>query len=881
MFYSPVGYARLLSTSLCLGLMGTVLPPDFSGLSLAQAQTQPQTQIAQKKRVVVMPFQNLSQNPADDWMGLSFAENLTQRLGALHELTVLERTQIQQLIKEQNFGQSVLSDPNQAPALGQMLGAQLMVIGTYQLQGEKLLVQARFVEVETGQVDRTLRYEVQGSKKDIYALQAQLATYFAEQFAHNSSEAEKNALLQSQSLTQNPEAQGAYLAAQEALKNNPHQTLSLLQQAIALDPNYVLPYASLAELWASEQISTQKYGQGLLYTQSASPPSDLLQRAQAALAKAQALNANHINTQSAAAYTAYAAGHKQEALNLVKAIPIQPENIVAIFQLFTFIYFDFDGPQSLAAYQEIEAWGQRLIQQSTNEESRRQITIALFSMASSLPLSEDKLKTMEAEIQRLLQKAPDDLSLTLMLLSIQMKQNRMETVQQTFNKARRLSSNNGLAKMTLAHVAFLQEDYPTMLALSEEAIALGFRQPAIYLSASLAHIKMGQTEQAQQILRQQIQLNPNNVQALSLLSNIESSPWLVEHLEHNLQRLQNTTQTQGTDTPLEVRYILARQYKALGQWEKALETLEAALKAPGRSTQEQGELAYEISQLFYKEPYEQYTDQRVHYFQMALQHTQNPSKKVQIYKSLADEYSIYQGKTDQARIQLNNALLLANSNEAQEIKLELAGVLETQQRYPEAQRLLDELLALPRPPVKTYYEQAKLWADQENYTQAAKFMALFLEKDSWAAQRAFYQNLYKSYLIEIRLQEEIRTHKKPRAQTLNDLAVTYIGMEDWDSAIQLLQFLVKEAPNNATFCYNLGTAHLGQQQWTEAIAALRQATQHQKNYPAAWFNLAFAQLQAGLPADARQSLIQLKLLQPDYPGLDALTQQLLSKGSPS
>lgn len=860
---------RCFALSVCLGLVPS-LTPSFAHLSYAQAQSQTQ----QKKRVVVLPFQNLSQNPADEWMGLSFAENLTQRLAALKELTLLERTQIQQLIREQNFGQSVLSDPNQAPALGQMLGAQLMVIGTYQVQGDRLMIQARFVEVETGRVDRTLRYEVQGSKKDLYALQGKLATYFAEQFVRNSSEAEKKALLQSQALTQNPEAQGAYLAAQEALSNNPHQTLSLLQQAIALDPNYVLPYASLAELWASEHISAQKYGQGLLYTQPANRPKDLLQRAQAALAKAQALNADHINTQSAAAYTAYAAGQKEQALNLVKAIPIQPENIVAIFQLFTFIYFDFDGPQSLAAYQEIEAWGQRLIQQSPTKETRRQITLALFGMASNLSLPEEKHKAMEAEIQALLQETPQDLGLTLMLLSLQMKQRRMDEVQKTFNKARALSQTNGLAKMALTHVAFVQEDYPTMLALSEEAIALGFQQPVIYLSASTAHLQMGQTEQAKKILHQQIQLNPNNVQALSLLSNIETSPWLVQHLEANLQRLQHQKKTDWTFSPLEVRSILARQYKALGEWDKALQTLEVALQAPDISAADQSQVAYEISQLFYKAPYENYTAQRVRYLQTALQHTQNPRKKVLFHKALADEYSIYQNQPEQARAQLENALLLANPEEAQEVKLALASILETQQRYPEAQRLLSEILALPQPPVNAYYEQAKLLAVQEDYTQAAQFMALFLEKDSWASQRAFYQNLYKSYLIETRLQEEIRTQKKPRAQTLNDLAVTYIGMEDWDSAVQLLQFLVKEVPDNATFHYNLGTAYLGQKQWEQAEQALFQAVQHQENYPAAWYNLAIAQLQAGKHAAARSSVIKLKLLQADYPGLDALTQQM-------
>ncbi len=882
MFYSPAGFVRLLSTSLCLGLISPLLNPVFSGLPVAHAQTSTQAQTLQKKRVVVMPFHNLSQNPADDWMGLSFAENLTQRLGALHELTVLERTQIQQLLKEQNFGQSLFSAPEQAPALGQMLGAQLMLIGTYQLQGEKLLVQARFVEVETGQVDRVLRYEVQGQKKDLYALQSQLATYFAEQFARNRSEAEKNALQQAEALTQNPEAQGAFLTAQEELVNNPQQAIRLLEKALSLDPDYVLPYAELAKIWSSEHIFSEKYGKGWVFPAKPLAAQELLQRAQTALAQAKRLNPEHLQTQSAAIYTSYAAGNKPQALDLIKKIPVEPNTAAAVFELFTFIYFDFEGPQSVGAYREIEAWANTLLQQQPAEAAQREITLSLIEMSNGLDLSATELQTLEKRVQHLQQSSPQDLGLVMTLLDLQKRQGKTDAAEHSFQRAMALSQHNGLAKMTLANLAADNEDYATQLRLSEEAIALGFQHPSIYLSLSAAHLQLGHREKAQAILHQQIQTIPHHTDALSLLSNIETSPWLVEQLKKSLHHAeQQHIYPSPSGTPLNLRLILARQYKGLNQWEKAQSTLMEALNQPGTSNSERAQVYELLSHLYFTSPYESSSPQRVDALKKALSLSADASTKVRLHQSLADEYQIYQNKPEQARAELETALLLADAQEAVEIKLALARLWESQEDHAQAQRLLDELLALPQHPAKSYYVQSTVWAAQGNYTKAAEFMATFLQKDTWAAQQPFYQNLYKSYLLETRLQAEIRDHGKAQHQTLNDLAVTYMGMQDWESAIHLLQSLIKKDPQNATFHYNLGSAYLGQHQWTEAMAALRQAVQHQKNYPAAWFNLAFAQLQAGQPDEARQSVIQLKLLQPDYPGLDALTQQLLSKGNPS
>ena len=89
-------------------------------------------------RVVVLPFENLTRQEQDAWLSHSFAESLTMGLVKVKELHIIERSQIDKLLKEQQFSQSAFADPDTAPNLGRMLGANIVAVGSYQKVGEQL-----------------------------------------------------------------------------------------------------------------------------------------------------------------------------------------------------------------------------------------------------------------------------------------------------------------------------------------------------------------------------------------------------------------------------------------------------------------------------------------------------------------------------------------------------------------------------------------------------------------------------------------------------------------------------------------------------------------------------------------------------------------------
>ena len=128
-----------------------------SGLP-AQAQSAPQ-------RLVVLPFRNLNPSAEDQWLGESFAENITVALSQSSSLELVERSQLELVMQEQGFGQSAFADEQSAPKLGRLMGAQQMLIGSYQKQGQQLMVNARLVDVETGLIQGQQSVQLQGRRR--------------------------------------------------------------------------------------------------------------------------------------------------------------------------------------------------------------------------------------------------------------------------------------------------------------------------------------------------------------------------------------------------------------------------------------------------------------------------------------------------------------------------------------------------------------------------------------------------------------------------------------------------------------------------------------------------------------------------------------------
>ena len=117
--------------------------------------------------VAVIPFTNVSQDDADDWIGAGIAETVVADLESLGDLTVIAQERVR----------AVADDADRrgiaATALGRELGVRWVLTGGYQRLGRQLRITAALVDVATGRVARTVKAD--GSVDELFDLQDRIA----------------------------------------------------------------------------------------------------------------------------------------------------------------------------------------------------------------------------------------------------------------------------------------------------------------------------------------------------------------------------------------------------------------------------------------------------------------------------------------------------------------------------------------------------------------------------------------------------------------------------------------------------------------------------------------------------------------------------------
>lgn len=219
----------------------------------ASAQTSPTNSTIQEgpQRLVVLPFRNLSRAAEDDWLGESFSESLTVALSQSRNLELVERSQLDLVMREQGFGQSAFADESSAPRLGRLLGARRMLVGSYQKLGSRLLVNARLVDVETGRVLGDQAVQLEGDYERLFSLQSQLAGQLLSHFGRKPDASSLAALEESLKICSSTAALEKYqkglLLAREMSDMQMLEAIKLFETAIEKDPKFTLAYVALSE----------------------------------------------------------------------------------------------------------------------------------------------------------------------------------------------------------------------------------------------------------------------------------------------------------------------------------------------------------------------------------------------------------------------------------------------------------------------------------------------------------------------------------------------------------------------------------------------------------------------------------------------------------
>ncbi len=122
-------------------------------------------------RIAILYFDSDDANIQNLRKGL--ADMLITDLSKFRSLNVVERSKLEEIIKEQDLSNTKRFDNATAATIGKLLGAECILVGSYFEMMGSLRIDARIVDVETGKV---LKSEgVDGASKDFFKLEKDLA----------------------------------------------------------------------------------------------------------------------------------------------------------------------------------------------------------------------------------------------------------------------------------------------------------------------------------------------------------------------------------------------------------------------------------------------------------------------------------------------------------------------------------------------------------------------------------------------------------------------------------------------------------------------------------------------------------------------------------
>jgi adenylate cyclase len=198
---------------------------------------------AARLSIVVLPFTNLSNDPAQDYFADGVTENLTTELSRLHNSFVISR----------NTAFTFKGKNLDAKAIGKELGVRYALEGSVQRDQNRVLVNAQLIDTESDAQVWADRFE--DDVADLFKLQDEVVVRLARTLQVELVNAEAQRSLHDR--PRNPDAidltmRGLAILNQLATKTSSDEARALFEQALTLDPNNADALAGAARIDAVE-----------------------------------------------------------------------------------------------------------------------------------------------------------------------------------------------------------------------------------------------------------------------------------------------------------------------------------------------------------------------------------------------------------------------------------------------------------------------------------------------------------------------------------------------------------------------------------------------------------------------------------------------------
>ncbi len=218
-------------------LKNVSLPVEVYAMTMPWDETKTSPSSLEKVRIAVLPFANMSPDPADEYFADGLTEELIDRLCQVGGLEVIARTSVMSYKKQEK----------KASEIAMELKAGSIVEGSVRKAGDTIRVTAQLVNGATeghlwsSKYDRTLN--------DIFAVQTEIAEQVVDALKVRLLPREKAAI--QKKATENTEAYELYLQGRyywnERTKESIERAMAYFRKALEKDPQFALAYAGLAD----------------------------------------------------------------------------------------------------------------------------------------------------------------------------------------------------------------------------------------------------------------------------------------------------------------------------------------------------------------------------------------------------------------------------------------------------------------------------------------------------------------------------------------------------------------------------------------------------------------------------------------------------------
>ena len=396
--------------------------------------------------IAVLYFENLSGMKEDEYLRDGITEDITTELSKIKGLKTFSRAM-------------VLAYRDKSVTAGQVgkeMGASYVLVGSLRRAGARLRINAQLVDAATDFPLWSERYDRE--MKDVFEVQDEIAQKIAAALRITLSPQEQKAL--SAKPTENMQAYDLYLRGRNYARRVGRQdllfALQMYENAVALDPDFALAHAGLANVCAQYYYHFERQQQWL-------------DRAIAATQKASANGNDAPEIQLAEAWVIFAERRYDEAANKLRAALSRNPDLDGGYYLLGRVLFS-DG-----RYQEIvDIMEEALAHAGENYNTTIPIHNALGALGKTDALN-NYLHREVAIYEEHLKKIPEDARVRVLLGGDYAKQGRFEDAKREADMAMALRPDDSMILYNIACVFCGMNNAADALKAIKKAWESGYR----------------------------------------------------------------------------------------------------------------------------------------------------------------------------------------------------------------------------------------------------------------------------------------------------------------------------------------------------------------------------------------------------------------------